>query len=459
MAKVSIIITAHNYAKWLPQSLDSALAQSFGDFEVIVVDDGSTDHTPEILQHYVGRPNLIVVTTTGVGLAAASNRGIKASSGEYIVRLDADDYFDENLVLVLASYLDRNQTVGMVFCDYYTIDVHGELIDQRRRAKVNSEVELLDRPALAAGAMYRRKCWEAIGGYNEELRYQEDYDFWIKFIEKFQIRNVSVPLMYYRMHGASMSRNFEGRMQARREIKKRFVEAHRDRLKQQVLAIVPARADKVEGSALPLLKLGNSDLLEYAINTLSACSLVTRIIVSTEDDAIAQRARDIGADVPYLRSKQSGAPGAPFETAAHELLEWLRENEGYSPDILVLRYPHSPFLSAAHVTEAIDSLLLYNTDTVLAVMEDLTYHWQIGRNGLAPVGYQKRVVRQEKDLIFKEVGGLYVCRATNLSRQSELVAGRVGHIEVAPYDALRIESAYDLWVAKLRVDEATAWSP
>lgn len=459
MTKVSIVITAHNYAKWLPQALDSALGQNYGDVEVVVVDDGSKDDTPEVLKHYAGRSNLTIVTTEGIGLAAASNRGIKATSGEYVVRLDADDYFDENLVLVLANYLDRNPNVGMVFCDHYTIDAHGELIDQRRRAKLNSEVELLDRPALAAGAMYRRRCWESIGGYNESLRYQEDYDFWIKFIEKYQVRNVSLPLMYYRMHGASMSRNFEGRMQARREVKKRFVEEHRDRLNQRVLAIVPARADQLEGSPVPLLRLGDGDLLKRSIDTLTGCDLVQRVVVSTEDSAIADRARELGAEVPFLRSRQSTAPGTPIEVALRELLQWLRENEDYRPDILVLRYPHSPFLSAAHVTEAVDSMLLYGTDTVLAVLEDLTYHWQVGRNGLAPVGYQKRMVRQEKDLIFREVGGLYACRTDNVLEHGEIVTGRIGHIEVARYDALRIESGYDYWVAQQRVDGAAPWTP
>jgi len=456
--KVSIVITAHNYAKFLPQSLDSALNQNYQDYEVIVVNDGSTDHTDEILATYADHPRLKVVTLDGVGLAAACNRGIEATSGEYVVRLDADDWFDENILLVLATYLDNHPNVGLVFCDYYTVDVHGELIDRIRRAKVNDEVELLDRPALAAGAMYRRKCYEAIGGYNEEIRYQEDYDFWIKFIEKFQVRNVSLPLMFYRQHGNSMSRNWEARMRTRRDVKKKFVEENRERFRQKVLAVIPARADKMDGEKVPLLPFGEHHLLARSIqNLLGIHHLIERVIVSTEDPEIAEQALHFGAEVPFLRSRAYINPAVPFETVLSDLLQRLHADEGYSPDLVVIVHPHSPFLRGEHVVEAIDTMLLYETDSVVGVVEDLTYHWTPGRNGLAPVGYQKRVARQEKDLIYKEAGGLYVVKAVNILAGQELLGTRVGHIELAAYEALRIQSPFTYWAAKHMIDEEHGW--
>lgn len=455
--KVSIIITAHNYAKWLPQALDSALHQNFDHFEVVVVDDGSTDQTPEVLETYREHGNLNIIRTEGLGLAAACNRGISEAHGEYIIRLDADDYFDESILLVLARYLDKHPNVGMVFCDYYTVDAHGEIIDQARRQKVNDEVELLDRPALAAGAMYRRTCYDAIGGYNEAIRFQEDYDFWINFIEKFQVRNVSLPLMYYRQHGNSMSRNLEGRMRTRREVKNKFVEENRDRLQKRVLAVIPARGDLLDGQKLPLMKLGTSTLLGRCIEQLNAVGLVGRVIVSTEDEEIAEHARELGAEVPFVRNSSSTSPAAPFENSMRELLVWLSEQENYRPDIVVLRYPHSPFLTAEHIIESVDTMLLYDTDAVLSVIEDLTYHWCVGHKGLAPVGYKKRVVRQEKDLIFKEIGGLYAFNTKKFLQSGEMIGGSIGHIEVAPYDALRIQSPYEYWVAQKMDQENYVW--
>jgi glycosyltransferase involved in cell wall biosynthesis/CMP-N-acetylneuraminic acid synthetase len=452
-AKVSVIITAHNYAKYLPKALDSVLAQNFHDFEVIVVNDGSTDHTTDVLSAYENNEKVKVLTLTGVGLAAACNRGIEKSSGDYLIRLDADDYFDENILLVEATYLDNNPNVGLVFCDYYTIDPHGEIIDRIQRARVNDEVELLDRPALAAGAMYRRKCYEAIGGYNEEIRYQEDYDFWIKFIEKFQVRNVSLPLMYYRQHASSMSRNWSARMETRRKIKEKFVREHRDRFSSKILGVIPARSDLLEGDKLALLELGGKTLLQSAVEKMLGIDLIDRVIVSTEDQGIMDLALQYGAEVPFLRSKASTNPSVPFESVLSDHLRWFREHEDYQPDIVVLLHPHSPFINSEHVVEAIDTMLLFDTDSVLGVVEDLTYHWMVGRHGLTPVGYQKRVVRQDKDLIYKESGGLYVIKAGNLVLDQDLLGRRIGHIEFRPQDAVRIQSAYEYWIAKQIVKE------
>ena len=224
MPKISVVITAHNYAKHLPQSIESVLGQTFDDYELIVVDDGSTDHTADVLAKYASHRQVRILRLDGVGLAKASNSGIRQSTGEYVIRLDADDYFDENILLVLGNVLDHHAEYGMVFPDYYRVSKYGEVIDQVRQQKVNDEVKLLDRSALAAGALYRRSCYEAIGGYNETLSYQEDYDFWIRFIDKFHVYNVQLPLMYYRQHRGSMSTNTTPRMRARRQVKRKFVE-------------------------------------------------------------------------------------------------------------------------------------------------------------------------------------------------------------------------------------------
>jgi len=457
MSQVSIIITAHNYGKFLPQALDSALAQNHDDIEVVVVNDGSSDDTEEVLKAYEGREGLKIVTLDGVGLAEASNRGIEESSGRYIVRLDADDWFDENLVTVLANFLDKHPNVGMVFCDYYTVDIHGEIIDGVRRNKVNDEVKLLDRPCLAAGAMYRRRCWETIGGYKGAMGYQEDYDFWIKFIEKFTVRNVSLPLMYYRQHGKSMSRAWNRRMDARRQIKEKFVKENRDRFSQKILAVIPGRGDLLNDQKVPMLKLGKQTLLERSIQKLNNIDLIERTIVSTDDPQIAAHAEEAGAEIPFLRSKAFNNPSVAFETVVEDLLTRLADDESYEPDIIMLLHPHSPFIDSAHIIEAIDTMLLYDCDSVIGVVEDLTYHWRAGTTGLTSVGYQKRVVRQEKDVVFKEAGGLYVFKVKPFLLKKDMLGKRIGHIELAPYEAVRIQSRFEYWLAERMAEDKAEW--
>ena len=399
--KISVIITAHNYGKYLDQAVQSVLKQSCQDFEIVIVDDGSTDCTADVLKAYTDHQKIRAIQRNRVGLAAAANAGAKECRGQYLIRLDADDYFDEHLLLVESHYLDTHPQVHMVFPDYYRVDAQGGILEQVRLPKVHDEVTLLDRSPLADGAMYRRECFEALGGYDESLRYQEDYDFWIRFIDRFNVYNVNLPLLYYRQHDRNMSRNFNGRMVARRSVKAKFVESKGWRGSKRTLAVIPAMARLRNGQKLPLVQLGGQPLLAHAIKEALQTPGLDRVIVSTEDPEVAEAARQLGADAPFLRPRELARSSVSVEEVARDLLVRLKEQEGYEPDFLAVLHLISPFLRSQHVTEAIDTMMIYRAESVISVCADISFHWRRGKDGLEPVGYQKRFLRDDKETIFK----------------------------------------------------------
>lgn len=445
--KVSVIVTAYNYGKYLPQCLDSVLKQRFSDWEMIVVNGGSTDDTPAILERYQkSLPDRIrVINLDGLGLAKACNAGIRASRGKYVIRLDADDYFDENILLVESNILDNDPNIHMVYPDYFRITKHGEIIDFYRLAKANDEVKLLDRSPLAAGAMYRRECYDAIGGYNEELRYQEDYDFWIRFIDKFNVYNINLPLMYYRKHEASMSNNFSARMKARQYVKKKFVEEKGYRKGKKIIAIIPAMGLFRNKEKLSLKLLNGKPLISYTIEEALKTELIDRVFVSTEDREIADYALKCGAEVPLLRPLELSKTNVQVEKVIGHFVNYLKVSEGYSPDIITLLHYNTPFTKERHITEAIDTLLLYNTDSVISVVTDLTYHWKPGEYGLSMVGYQQRLLREDKDTIYKETGAIYTIKTENL--KTTFLGSSIGHVETSVQEAWKIEDDFSFWVA------------
>ena len=149
MTKVSVIITAHNYGKYLEQAIESVLNQKFNDYELIIVNDASTDNTPQVLKEYGNKEWIKIINhTENRGLIVSCDEAINASTGEYLVRLDADDYFDENALLVLSNILDNNPEVGLVYPDYFLITEEGKILDHMRLPKVNKEIKLLDLPAM-----------------------------------------------------------------------------------------------------------------------------------------------------------------------------------------------------------------------------------------------------------------------------------------------------------------------
>lgn len=442
--KVSIIVTANNYGIYLEECLESLLRQTYRDYEVVLINDGSTDNTEEVLKQY--KDKVRIINLGGVGLAKAANAGIRNSKGKYIVRCDADDYFDENLLLVETDILDKKPDIGMVYPDYYRINQRGDIIEHVRLLKAGEEMKLLERSCLAAAAMYRKECFDAIDGYNEELTHQEDYDFWTRFTEKFKVYNVHLPLLYYRQHQVSMSANRGAMMEARRLVKKNIVEKRVKRGSHKILGVVLAAAHSNFGLNFPLREVAGKPLIYYTIKEALKCELIDKVIVSTEDAHIAKVAKSYKAEV-IMRPVQLTKPTVSVQQVLKVIVEELNSNEGYKPDVVVSLQVLSPLRTERHITEAIDTLFLYKADSVISVVEDLSFHWQPWQYGLRPVGYQKALLRKDRETTYKETGAVYVCRVQNLYKEN-MLGERVGYIEMLPHEAIRTVTDFDFWVAE-----------
>lgn len=454
--RVSVVITAHNYAEYLPACLDSALDQTFpaDKYEIVVVDDGSNDETPEILREYRYEfPERIqTVRLDGCGLPAACNEGIATAAGEYIIRLDADDFFDENILTVEAEYLNAHPDIDLVYPDYYTVDHGGDIIDHVRNPEVGSEVKLLNRSPLAAGAMYRRDAWEALGGYDEAQDYQEDYDFWIRFIDDFAVHNVNLPLMYYRRHDSNMTHDVKGHLEARNEVKREFVDNHLDDelASTEVLCLIPAMAEsRIEapdapddGSPLALRTLQGRSLLSYTVTEALAADRVDWLHVSTEDERIAEAARDLGAEVPFLRPEELSSPTVGLHEVVKNHLDQLREREGYEPDLVVLNQYISPLKTASHVDATVDTFLMFSVDSVITVCKTNDFFWQPAKFGLSPL-FEKRLLREEMETLYRENGALYAFSPDVVAHRGDIIGDHVGHLQLDRRNAVHIDSLYD----------------
>lgn len=467
--KVSIVVTAHNYAEYLETCLDSAVNQTYDDYEVVVVDDGSTDETPEILREYTYEyPDLFtVVRLSGEGLPTAANAGIDAAEGEYVVRLDADDYFDENILTVLANYLNANPDVELVYPDYYTFDDGEEVIDHVRLPEVGEEIKLLNRSPLAAGAMYRKSAWEELGGYNESLNYQEDYDFWIRFISEFDVRNVNLPLMYYRQHGDSMSTNLSGRLDARRSVKREFVDSQfgEELADRSVLAVIPARAerridapervgDPLDGEPLALYELDGRPLIAHSIEAALDADRVDRVTVSTESETIAEAARAAGAKVPALRPESLADSHVQLPEVLVNHLDVLAASDAYEPDVVVVLPYVTPLRSAEHVDEALDTMSIFSVDSVISVEQNPKFLWQPGKFGLEPL-FEERLLREEKEGLYQENGALYVVDPRVVRNRSEIIGEHVGHVLMQRHTSVHVDSWLDLALCEQVVETGT----
>lgn len=205
---VSVIIPNYNYAHYLPETLDSVLAQTYPGVEIIVVDDGSRDDSTTVIRSYGDRVRLIEQKNQGV--SAARNRGVQESSGELVAFLDADDvWLPKKLELQVQQILDHPK-VGLVHCGLAQEDSAGKslgILLDGMEGSVSKDMLLFNRTViLGAGStsLLPRATFVAIGGFDTRLSTSADWDFCYRVALSHPVAFVPEALVRYRVHGANM---------------------------------------------------------------------------------------------------------------------------------------------------------------------------------------------------------------------------------------------------------------
>ena len=132
-ALVSVYITNYNYGKYIRQSIESVLAQTMQDFELLIIDDGSTDNSREIIEEYRHHPGISIIYQQNKGLNVTNNIALRACRGKYIMRLDADDYLEQDALRLMSEALEADSNIGLVFPDYYLVDENGTITEEFKR--------------------------------------------------------------------------------------------------------------------------------------------------------------------------------------------------------------------------------------------------------------------------------------------------------------------------------------
>ncbi|MBW4643041.1 MAG: glycosyltransferase [Goleter apudmare HA4340-LM2] len=209
MVKVSVIIPAYNAMKYLPETVDSVLFQTFQDFEVLIIDDGSSDNIREWALNLTDE-RAKLISQKNQGLPGARNTGINHAQGDYIAFVDADDLWEPTKLAKQVKCLDENPTVGLVHTWMLLIDEYGKSTGRVMKSFADGNVwqQLLERNFIACpSVMVRRCCFANAGLFDQDLRSIEDWDMWIRIAALYSFAVIKEPLAYYRQLPNSMSKN------------------------------------------------------------------------------------------------------------------------------------------------------------------------------------------------------------------------------------------------------------
>ena len=210
--RITVALSVHDNAAYLGSALDSILAQSFDDYELLVVDDGSTDGSSEIIADYAARDSRIrAYRQPNRGLIAGLNRIIGMARGEYIARMDGDDIAVPERFAAQVAFLDAHPDHGVVGTRFHGITEtggprHRRSVDHPLSADAVAAALPEGSPLCHPSVMMRRDLVRAVGGYRAAYRHCEDYDLWLRLSERTRLANLPDRLLFYRYSATQVSR-------------------------------------------------------------------------------------------------------------------------------------------------------------------------------------------------------------------------------------------------------------
>ncbi len=449
---ISVYICNYNYDQFLDESIQSVLNQSYKNYELIIIDDGSTDNSKKIINNYQTNKKIRVFYKENEGLIRSSNFAIRASKGKYIIRLDADDYLDKNALLVLLSEIKKSKELALVYPDYYMIDSSGNILSMVQNIDIKQQPNLKS-PPHGACSLIKKDCLEEVGLYDQTFDRQDGVDLYYKLISKYQIANVSLPLFYYRQHNDNLTKNKKKLLKTRNQILKNVASKYLPKSKKnpECCIIFPIRGYDFEPNCLALSKLNKKELIYYGLENCLKLKGDFKIILSTSDRDILNKSKFFFKNkiLYHIREDKMSFENTHYDDAIKDAIQ--RVYKGKKPDILVILDYKNPFRDEFLIEKAINTLLIHNYDLVCGVKKDIENNYLIyGSKGLRFLGNSGNNIKFEKKAIYIEVGGINVIRYKSFLKSEPINKKRIGHIIIDEKSSIRFKSDEEIKLFKMK---------
>ena len=236
MPEISVLMSVYNGERFLRPAIESILNQSFNDFEFVIINDGSTDKSLDIIQSYANKDKRIqLINQENKGLIAALNTGLEQAKSPLIARMDADDIAYSERLSIQKQYMDTHPDIGVLGSAITPIDENNhpsKVLYYPQKNKIDDYIYNNGSPLAHPAVIMRRNLVLKEGGYHENFKHAEDYDLWLRLHKVTGIDNIKEPLLYYRQHTQKISLQYV-EQQARSSIVARYI--HKNNLKSDSL--------------------------------------------------------------------------------------------------------------------------------------------------------------------------------------------------------------------------------
>ena len=446
---VTIYITNFNYDKYLKEAVDSALNQSFSRIEIIIIDDGSSDNSSEILDYYEEVFGIKVIRNINKGLTASNNHALNLANGKYIMRLDADDYLHENAVALLVMEIEKNESTVAVFPDYAVISEDGDIQNYEMRYSFKDDVSLFDSPAHGACTLAKVKVLRDAGGYNEDYLCQDGWDAWIKIRSAGSVSNINLPLFYYRQHGSNLTRNKTRLLETR----SRILRDHTDNMNDnslKSLGIIPIRDNTENPLALRDIH-ASKNLLTITIDQLRSSRHINKIIVSTNNILIMDFLSTPEYKDIHIHKRDSNDPHL-FKEIDNVVLAVIKDlsidsEENKYKYISILNYEY-PLREYYFIDQSIDIIETFEAESAMSISKMNMNFYKNNGAGLVAIENNTNL-KKERDAMYGEWGGIHSVLYEAFMKNNKIHQKRQASVELDEKSEFKIENDFDFDLCKL----------
>jgi glycosyltransferase involved in cell wall biosynthesis len=447
---VTIYIPSRNYARYLRKCIKSVCDQTYNNWELILIDEGSTDETFNIINEYALNDTIrikILKHETPIGLQRIANKVLSIAKGSYLLRLDADDWLHEFALEILVTKLETNPGKSIAFGNFHFVDDKGRIIGTESRYNLGQHDQLGLVPPHGACTLVQTRALKKVGGYSESVDAQDGWDLWLRQGGKDSSVSTDLVIFFYRQHNSSLSKNSERLLNSRRQIFSEAAKRLNGGYKLRNVAVIPVKETYDNFKGVPYRLYKGETLLERSIKCAQSVSSIDKVIVSSADDDVFEYVSRLENEqriqpVVKLFRKQSES-----KISEHMVIKIMKEAGercmelfDFLPDTISFLSIHALGRQPKHIEEAIDILKVSGSDAVFSVQVETDPMFAVDRKGLRLInpGRLKRLEFLQENL-YRFNGAVISCW-WDLIQDERLLESKIAYMEMTEIDSIQLKN-------------------
>lgn len=439
---ISIYIVSKNYGKFVSKAINSILKQTYKNWELYLVNDNSADNTLKIFKKFKSKNKKILQVLNynkNTGLQKISNNILKICNGQYILRLDADDWMNENALSIMNTRMISVKNCKVVYSGYFYVDENNTVLGFENN--FDSIKKKNNFPPHGACMLVNTRSLKEVGGYNTKTKAQDGWDIWFKLKRRVRFSGINLPLFYYRKHGSSLSDNYKKIITARSKIIRTQNKKRSSDYELKILAIIPIKKDFKEKKNIPFIKYKNQNLIDHAFDSIKNSKLINNVMVSSSSPEVLAYCKNKKIKYKNLiinkRSNKLNASINKFEDILIDSSNNFKKNKKFYPDIVVFINLHIIRKDFAHIDDSIELLISNQKDSVFSVHKENSPIFKVSKARLKPLNkgrFDKLDFNNETLLKFDNS---LIVAWDSVLREKKIFNGEIGFVETDPNNFIK----------------------